>query len=166
MPSIRQIFSGTAAGLAGSLAMHGFRLVWEAAVSQDSRHAIFGFDQEADINGARRAYRLFSAEPLSESVARQLGIALHYGLGATFGMLYVLSGAPALSDASFGASLWICADEIPVTLSGISNPSAKSAASHVSALASHVLFAVVVTRTLRALNPSDATSIVRTRYGH
>lgn len=153
MPSLRNICAGIAAGLAGSAVMHAFRLAWEPAVSHNGRHTIFGFDREADINAARRAHRLFSPEPLAESAASHLGIAMHYGLGAAFGIFYVLSDVPALSGAKLGALLWLCADEIPISLSGISNPSAKSIASHAGALASHLLFGIAVTETLRALDP-------------
>jgi hypothetical protein len=156
MRSLRNLWIGTAAGLVGSAAMHGFRLVWEAALSHDSRDGIFGFDREADINAARRAYALFADDILPEPVARRWAIAMHYGLGATFGIFYVLSGAPRLSAATLGALLWIGADEIPISLSGISDPSAKSIASHAGALASHLLFGIAVTQTLRALMPIGA----------
>jgi len=156
MPSFRDICLGTTAGLAGSAAMHVFRLFWEPAVSRNSRHTIFGFDREADINGARLAYRLFSGDRLFRAAASQLGIAMHYGLGATFGMFYSLFPVHPLSPASLGALLWVFADEIPISASGISHPAAKSLASHAAALASHLLFGVVVTHTLRALGRKGA----------
>jgi len=158
MSPVRNVWIGITAGLAGSAAMHGFRLVWEAAVAHDSRHTIFGFDREADANGARRAYGFFSDDVLPEHVARRWGIAMHYGLGATFGIFYALSCAARLSGSTLGALFWLGADEIPVSLSGISDPSAKSIASHAGALASHLLFGVTVNRTLRALvGPRRAT---------
>lgn len=147
----RNIWIGITAGLVGSAAMHGFRLVWESAVAHNSRHTIFGFDREADENGARLAYGFFSDDVLMEPVARRLGIAMHYGLGATFGIFYALSRARGLSGGALGVLLWLGADEIPISLLAISNPFAKSIASHVGALASHLLFGIAVTRTLRAL---------------
>jgi hypothetical protein len=151
MPSFHNVLIGAGAGVAGSAGMHVFRVIWEGAVSHNSRHAIFGFDREADVNGARLASRIFSSGRLGEPAARHLGIAMHYGLGATFGLLYVLSGAPAISGAALGALLWLLADEIPISATGISNPSQKSPRSHAAALASHLLFGVVVTQTVRAL---------------
>jgi hypothetical protein len=153
MPTFRNILPGIAAGLAGAAAMHAFRLVWEAAVSQHSRHTIFGFDREADINGARLAHRLFSRDRMSEPVASQLGIVMHYGLGSTFGILSAVSPVSSLPPAALGALLWVGADEIPIALSGISDPARKSIASHAGALASHLLFAIAVTQTLRVLSP-------------
>lgn len=158
MPSFHNVLIGAAAGVAGSAGMHAFRVIWEAAVSHNSRHAIFGFDREADVNGARLAYRIFSGGRLSEPAARHLGIAMHYGLGATFGLLYALSGAPAISGAALGALLWLFADEIPISASGISDPFAKSPRSHAAALASHLLFGLVVTQTVRALGPKGVYS--------
>lgn len=46
--------------------------------------------------------------------------------------------------AVFGALLWLCADEIPISFSGVSNPFKKSAVSHGSALAAHLLFGITV----------------------
>ena len=153
MPLLQKIWTGVAAGVAGSASMHAFRVIWEAAVSHNRRHTIFGFDPEADVNGARLAYRIISDRRLAEPAARQLGIAMHYGLGATFGLFYALSGAPAISGAALGGLLWLFADEIPISATGISDPSAKSPRSHAAALASHLLFGIVVTQTVRALGP-------------
>jgi hypothetical protein len=158
MSSFRHACLGIAAGLTGAAAMHAFRLLWEPAVAHNHRHTIFGFDREADINGAQRAYRLFSRRRLAEPAASQLGIVMHYALGATFGIFYALSPVPSLSGPTLGALLWLCADEIPISLSGISDPRAKSLRSHAGALASHLLFGIAVNQSLRVLNPIGASA--------
>lgn len=120
--------------------MHGFRLFWETATSRDNRETIFGFDHEADVNAARLVFRLFSTTNLTEHQAGQLGIVMHYALGAMLGIIYKPTWHPADSGALFGALLWLCADEIPISVCGISDPFKKSAASHASALAAHLAF--------------------------
>jgi hypothetical protein len=167
MSPLRNIWIGITAGLAGSAAMHGFRLVWEAAVAHNSRHTIFGLDREADVNGARRAHGFFSDDVLPEALAGRLGIAMHYGLGATFGVFYALSRARRLSGATLGALLWLGADEIPISVCAISDPFAKSISSHAGALVSHLLFGITVTRTLRAVKPIGCASrYLETKYGY
>jgi hypothetical protein len=151
MSLLRNIGIGMSAGLAGAAAMHGFRLAWEAVLSRDNRHTIFGFDHEADVNAARIVYELFSKERLPDQPAGRIGLAMHYLFGAGLGILYQVTWRTAGSDAAFGMLLWLCADEIPISLSGISDSFAKSAASHASALAAHVIFAGVTGRTARLL---------------
>lgn len=162
MHLLGKLCQGMLAGLAGSAAMYGFRLWWEVATKHQEQHAIFGFDHEADVNGAR-----FLAHPLRgalpEAQAARLGIGLHYAYGAMLGSLY----APArdrsarfgrVNSVPFGVVLWLCADEIPVALSGISNPFRKSAASHAGALLAHVVFATTVENALRLLQRRSGPS--------
>jgi hypothetical protein len=134
--------------------MHGFRLLWENAISHNPRDAIFGFDHTADVNAARLAARLFSNTTLSERQAGQLGMVMHYGLGATLGITY--AWRPADSGVLFGVLLWLCADEIPISLSGISDPFGKSPASHASALTAHVVFGYVTAQAVRAMQSEQS----------
>jgi hypothetical protein len=137
--------------LSGAAAMHVFRAVWESAVSRDKRHTIFGFDREADVNATRLGYRLFSKQVPAEEQAGRIGLALHYAYGSILGILYRITWSDGRSDAALGALLWLCADEIPIAVSGISDPFAKSAASHTSAFAAHLIFVGVTGRITRVL---------------
>lgn len=162
MPILRTLCQGMLAGLAGSAVMYGFRLWWEVVTDHRKRCAIFGFDHEADVNGAR-FLACWIRGSLPEHQAARLGIGLHYAYGAMLGSLY-----PPARDRSgrfgrasgvpFGVVLWLCADEIPVALSGISNPFRKSAASHAGALLAHVVFATTVENTLRLLQRRSGPS--------
>lgn len=138
--------------------MHGFRLLWECAILHDSRHTIFGFDHKADVNAARLTYRVLWDESLPEEKAGRMGMGLHYAFGAMLGMLYQACDGGGNHGAIFGALLWLCADEIPISASGIFNPFAKSAASHASALAAHVVFGFVTAKTLRVLQSQAYSS--------
>jgi hypothetical protein len=134
---LRKILYGSLAGLAGSAAMHAFRLFWE--LEYCDKDGIFGFDREADVNSARLLYFWISQESLSECHAARVGLALHYAYGAMLGSLYGVTrdrpGRFGKGMASrLGVLLWLCADEIPISLSRISNPFRKSIASHAGAL--------------------------------
>jgi hypothetical protein len=151
MSLLRNINVGVAAGLSGSAAMHVFRLVWENVGSRDGRHTLFGFDRESDVNAARLGYELFFDRVLSEAQAGRVGVAMHYAFGAVLGIAYQFIPPPARSDVAFGALLWLCADELLIAVSDISDPFRKSAASHASAFAAHLIFGAVTGYTTRLL---------------
>jgi hypothetical protein len=145
---------GLLAGLVGSAAMHMFRLGWEAVIVRDPRKGIFGFDNEADVNSIYLIYRCISLERPPELRAARTGLALHYVYGASLGALYALTKPRVRwlarsSGVAPGALLWIGADELPISLTRISNPFRRSIASHASALVAHVVFAVTVDQMVR-----------------
>lgn len=125
--------------------MHAFRRLWESATHENSAHAIFGFDHEADVNSVQMLYCAFTHRMMREDDAAKLGVALHYLYGASAGSAYALlsTSAPSIRagfGTFFGAWLWLVSDELPISVLRISHPLEKSAASHGAALASHLLF--------------------------
>lgn len=129
--------------------MHAFRVVWERMSPDSVRDGIFGFDSEADVASAQFISRLLIRQPLSTRNAARLGLAFHYVYGGVLGAAYavVRARAPRIAKPSgipAAFVLWLAADEIPITLSGISNPADKNLASHVSAFAAHLLYATAV----------------------
>ncbi len=142
--------------------MHGFRILWEAAIGKDGRHTIFGFDPESDINAARYASRLLTRSTLDDRQSGQVGIAMHYAFGAALGIVYTLASRQKDSGGLFGSFLWLCADEIPISASGISDPFKKSAASHASALAAHLIFGSVTAGVVRALQSGRSSRDFKT----
>ena len=133
--------------------MHGFRLLWESATDKKPEYGIFGFDREADVNSARLVSAVFLRQRLTDSQAERLGLALHYAYGGAIGASYAalssrLPQGRSTSGLAFGVVLWLLGDELPVSLSGVSNPFRKTAASHAGALACHLLFSAVVERIL------------------
>lgn len=129
--------------------MHLFRRVWEAVIEGRRQYGIFGFDREADIRSARLLNAIARRDPLPDREAETLGLALHYLYGAALGICFgVLSRrVPRLSSACglpFGTAVWLFGDEFAITAAGISNPLRRPPASHVSALAAHLLFGAVV----------------------
>jgi hypothetical protein len=119
-----------------------------------SAKGIFGFDREADVKSIYLIYRCISLERPPELRAASSAIALHYVYGASLGALYALTKPRVRwiarsSGVIPGALLWIGADELPISLTGISDPFRRSIASHASALVAHVVFAVTVDQMIR-----------------
>ena len=146
---------GAAAGLAGAAAMHAFRIAWERIAPDRVRDGMFGFDREADIDSAQWISGLLFREPLRIETAARLGLTLHYVYGALLGAAYAAArtwAAPISTARGIpaGVVLWLAADEVPITLSGISNPVERSAASHLSALCAHLLYATTIENILRS----------------
>jgi hypothetical protein len=134
--------------------MHAFRIAWERTAPDRVRDGIFGFDREADIDSAQWINGLVFREPLPIETAARLGLTLHYVYGALLGAAYGTARGctPRISNAwgvPAGVVLWLAADELPITLSGISNPVDRSLASHLSALAAHLLYATTIENILR-----------------
>ncbi len=139
---------GALGGLTGALAMHQFRLVWDARATASPASGIFGFDEESDINAVDQIRKSLSLPPLPRSEALQLALMLHYAFGALSGAAYALltEAFPNLKAGRgllFGSLLWLAGDELAVSMTGISDPTSKTASSHLSALAAHLLFGTV-----------------------
>jgi hypothetical protein len=168
MPMLGSLSRGLLAGLAGSAAMHIFRIGWQAVTNRDPQKGIFGFDREADVKSIYLIYRCISVERPPKRDAARTGLALHYVYGASLGALYALTKPRVRwiarsSGVVPGALLWIGADELPISLTGISDPFRRSIASHTSALVAHVVFAVTVDQMIRG---SAATPCIKSREAY
>lgn len=154
MGLLRDFLKGAAAGLAGSAAMHAFRITLERIRPDHFRDGIFGFDREADVAAAQLLCEPALGELLPAESAARLGLTLHYIYGSLLGACYGVARArsPRISTAwgiPAGVALWLVADEVPIAVTGIANPFDKTLASHVSALAAHLLYATTMENTLR-----------------
>jgi hypothetical protein len=148
------LLRGTVAGLAGAAAMHVFRLVWESANRHQREYGVFGFDCEADVRGARWLARGLTGRALGHRSAQRLGLALHYLYGIALGATYAaaetrLNWLSTIHTAPASAVLWLVADEIPVTIAGVSNPLDRRVRSHAGALAAHVVYVATMRQILR-----------------
>jgi putative membrane protein len=90
---------------------------------------------------------LFNHE-LTENQKEWAGPAVHYGLGSALGAVYGLMAARpearAGAGTSYGAAVWLAADEVAVPMLGLSGPPSETPLSgHVNALASHLIFGLV-----------------------
>jgi putative membrane protein len=143
---------GVVAGLGAAAAMNLF----QPAYAWLTRSA------EPDETAASRAADALSEEvsgkPVKRSKKKHADTVMHYLTGAALGGFYGLVGglAPAIMagrGALFGASAWIFGDEIAVPALRLGPPPAKMrAVDHSLALASHLVFGLILEFSRRKLN--------------
>lgn len=155
MPTKKDLFMGVAAGLAGACAMQCFRSAWNRHYGSTTRHGVFGLDKEADIRSVESLAKPFMGRVLSEGRSEQIALILHYTYGIAAGVVYsaIAERFPAARrgwGTLFGTAVWIFGDELPIALLKISDPFERSARSHGSALAAHLIFGTVAELSLSA----------------
>lgn len=132
-----QLLAGALGGALGGLAM-------KAIVRLCDRNA-FGLSSQTDAKAARAVF----GEGLEQGRAERIGSAIHYGFGVVTGVGYAAGSQrfPALRTGrgtAFGGGLWLIGDELAVSASRLESPVAASVRSHVSALAAHLLYGLIV----------------------
>lgn len=147
---------GAIAGLVGAYVMQQFRTVWNRDYAASPCDAVYGLDEEADLKSANLLTKFFARRTLPKPDALRLALLLHYGYGAIAGAGYAVSAAKwppvkAGYGTLFGAGVWLLGDELPISLSGLSNPFARSVRSHASAFGAHLLFGAATELTRRVL---------------
>jgi hypothetical protein len=143
------LLRGALSGLAGAFAMQQFRTNWNTQVAASAHDGVFGLDDEADINSVNLLAKTLCGSRLNERDALRLALVMHYIYGASAGALYEWMANKVDRTAEcygmlYGAVIWLIGDECLMTFSGISDARKKSANSHASALASHLLFGVLL----------------------
>jgi putative membrane protein len=97
---------------------------------------------------------------MSKEQKQLAGTGMHYGFGASVGGLYgaLAEAAPSATigmGLPYGAGVWLAADEIAVPALGLARPPQEHPLStHISALASHLIFGLtleIVRRLVRKL---------------
>lgn len=157
----RSIAAGAIGGLVASLVMNQFQsalsAVSESMKRQERRRKGESNPQQksgkggddATVKTASAISRAIFDHRLTEDEKQWAGPAVHYGFGATLGALYG-SLAPcttieAGAGTGFGAAVWLGADEIAVPLFGLSGPPSETPLpGHAKALASHLVFGLVI----------------------
>jgi uncharacterized membrane protein YagU involved in acid resistance len=153
------IAAGAIGGLIGALAMNKFQAA-VAAVGESMSRAEHTRDQtqeqkqesSGDDATAKAADAISTAvfhHQLTTIEKKWAGPVVHYGMGAKLGALY---GALAPSTSieagagmGYGVAVWLGADEIAVPILGLSKlPIDTPLSAHVNALASHLVFGLVL----------------------
>ncbi|HEY7098998.1 MAG TPA: DUF6789 family protein [Terriglobales bacterium] len=175
--------AGLAGGLAGTIAMTIFQKSWAATAKklaeqnngqQPNRNARGGESRdESEDSTVKVAAKIasFAGTPLTTEQKKMGGSAVHYGFGATMGLLfgslreiapYQAWRYPALTGICFGTLVFLGADEIAVPSLNLSEkPSQKSASEHAYELAGHVIFGLTlgyITRAVRDRRWSESGS--------
>lgn len=152
----RQIGRGAVAGLVGAAAMHTFRTIWRVRTHSKPEMDIFGLDRESDINSMQMLAGALMNTSFEERDAERVATVFHYAYGAAAGSFYALATRYATWIRSgrgtlYGMGIWLLGDEIPITLTGVTNIRNKGAASHIGALCAHLLYGSVTDLVLRSV---------------
>jgi putative membrane protein len=155
------IAAGAIGGLIAALAMNKFQAA-VAAVGESMSRTKHAREQtqepkqkqessgdDATVKAANAIASAVFHYQLTAVEKRWAGPAVHYGMGAKLGALYGAL-APSIpieagSGMAYGAAVWLGADEIAVPIFGLSKlPIHTPLVSHVNALASHLVFGLVL----------------------
>ena len=161
--------AGMIGGLVGTIVMTAFQNGWSKASeslrgnsNQQVQRSEQQNGQESEDAAMKLAGKLGEAlgHPLAHEQRKKLGPVVDYSFGTAQGALYgavtELAGVRGglLAGVSFGAALFVFADEIGVSALGLAGkPSDYPLSSHAYALASHLVYGVtteIARRGLRA----------------
>jgi uncharacterized membrane protein YagU involved in acid resistance len=155
------IVAGAIGGLIAALAMNQFqagvsavgeslsRLDQQRGLVQDSGQKPQSSGDDATVKTANAISKAAFDHELTAAEKKWAGPVVHYGMGAKLGALYgaLAPSTPIETGAgtAYGAAVWLGADEIAVPLFGLSKlPTETPLSSHVNALASHLVFGLVL----------------------
>jgi uncharacterized membrane protein YagU involved in acid resistance len=132
-----RLVAGALGGAFGGLAMK--------AVVRFCDPNAFGLSSGTDAKAARAVF----GRDLDGRRAEQVGAAIHYAFGILTGLGYAaaIERYPALATGrgtAFGAGLWLLGDELAVSAARLENVRAANAGSHLSALAAHLIYGMIV----------------------
>jgi hypothetical protein len=154
--AFKQAVAGAAGGAIAAFAMQQFVSLWHCTKGQKAEDGAFGLDREADVNAAQKLWHFLFEESLSEAEALKIARMMHYGYSVAASAGYaVLAGKNQAVRAGFGTVygvvLWLVGDEIGITIMRLSDPRSKSKASHIVALAAHLVFGSVTELSRKSL---------------
>jgi hypothetical protein len=155
------IAAGAIGGLIAALAMNKFQgavtAIGESMSSiEHAREQTHELKQKQESSGDDATVKTANAiatavfhHKLTTAEKKWAGPVVHYGMGAKLGALYgaLAPSIPIEAGAGmgYGAAVWLGADEIAVSLFGLSKlPVDTPLSSHVNALASHLVFGLVL----------------------
>jgi hypothetical protein len=147
-PRQRFLVSAVAGGSAGSLLMDVTQFVWAHALER--RRPVDDQDEETEaITSVVRLLRALLPSLLHGADSAVLGRVIHYTFGVAFAAVYfraLPAPRPELSRGLvFGTLLWLVSDRILIPLLKLGRPwSRYSVSERTNALASHLVYAVVV----------------------
>jgi uncharacterized membrane protein YagU involved in acid resistance len=133
----RRLLAGALGGAVGSLAIK--------AVVRFCDPNAFGLSSQTDAKAARALF----GQDLKGKRAEQAGAAIHYAFGILTGAAYAaaIDRYPSIGTGrgtAFGGTLWLLGDELAVSATRLENPRAANARSHLSALAAHLVYGMIV----------------------
>jgi putative membrane protein len=141
-------WKGAAAGAVGGLIAAFVMNQFQAVLKAESKEPEKKKGDDATVKAANAICLSLFDHELTRSQKKWAGPAVHYALGTTLGAVYgAMAACPearAGAGTSYGAAVWLAADEVAVPMLGFSGPPTETPVSgHVNALASHFVFGLV-----------------------
>lgn len=149
MPIIGAVV-GLISGLAGTKAMElATTKMYEAQSEEDKRREKRVQPKYASVVAAERTAGLFGAR-LDDQRAQRLGTWFHYGLGVSWGVIYLIVRAltgwhPLAVGLGIGLTMFLLIDEAMNTALGFAaSPDRYPLATHMRGLVGHLVYGLVV----------------------
>ena len=149
----RGLLFGAIAGVTAAWAMNEFQSLLSKAIERRQHYSTFQKPEQPDedsedatVRAAERVAKIVHFRPLTREEKAKAGPVVHYLFGTVMGALYGLATeyfpkARAGFGTAFGTLLFAVADETAVPLARFSgSPTHYPLASHLRALASHVVY--------------------------
>jgi len=156
----RAILAGVLGGLAGTLVMNYAQRLWTRAVdgepprSAGNKHDARDWQEREEGRNsnelaAQAIATTIGGRPLTRKELAVAAPLAHYSFGAAVGAIYgAVSGDRRRElltrGATFGAAVWLLADEVAMPLLRLSRPTTERAfEKHLQSFATHMVFGVV-----------------------
>lgn len=155
---LRGALAGGLAGLVASLAMTGF----QAGAAKLFPGALSSDGEPSTEKAADKLSRAATGEPVPEPAKAAAGEGVHYAFGAALGAGYGIAAefgdtVTAGGGTLFGAATALLADDVAIPALGLAAPATETPlATHAYAIASHLVFGLVLEATRRAIRGPDS----------
>jgi uncharacterized membrane protein YagU involved in acid resistance len=145
---VKGAFAGLVGGIVGSLVMTGFQTLLSSLSEEEKKPKKKNSeeDEPANVKTAEAVSKNVFDHQLKKSEKEPAGVAVHYAMGATSGLIYGIASeiAPMTTvglGVPFGAAVWLLADDIVVPALGLAKPAIEYPLStHAYALSSHLVY--------------------------
>ncbi len=152
----KSVAVGAVGGLAGAFAMNQFQSML-SSLSESGQQPPEDESEDATVKTAEAISGTVFQHELTDEQKKWAGPAVHYAFGATIGAAYgALTEVSPIANAGlgtgYGTAVWLVADELGVSALGLAPPIPQTKmSSHLTALASHLVYGFTLDLTRRGL---------------
>lgn len=143
---VKGAVAGLIEGLVASFVMSEFQTLLSKLAEEEKKPKKKKEDEPANVKTAEAISENVFDHQLMKSEKEPAGIAVHYAMGATSGLIYGIAAEVASVTTvglglPFGAAVWLVADDIVVPALGLAKPATEYPLStHAYALSSHLVY--------------------------
>jgi len=154
---VKGAVAGLIGGLVASLVMSEYQALLSTLSEEEKKPKKKKEDEPANVKTAEAISENVFDHKLKKSEKEPAGVAVHYAMGATSGLIYGIAAeiAPVTTAGlglPFGAAVWLVADDIVVPALGFAKPATEYPLStHAYALSSHLVYGLATDLVRRAV---------------